>query len=112
MLILEKKPKSIISEAYRTLRTNIQFSKFDGELKTILVTSSGPNEGKSSTACNLAMAFAQGGKKVLIVDCDLRKPTVHKKFKVFTIVYYVIGSDYHIIIGSTTIRTCRRRKTR
>ena len=83
MLILEKKPKSIISEAYRTLRTNIQFSKFDGELKTILVTSSGPGEGKSSTACNLAMAFAQGGKNVLIIDCDLRKPTVHKKFKVF-----------------------------
>ncbi len=102
MLILEKKPKSIVSEAYRTLRTNIQFSKFDGELKTILVTSSGPSEGKSSTACNLAMAFAQGDKKVLVVDCDLRKPTVHKKFKVFNKVglsnCLINGMDLHEVV--------------
>lgn len=75
-------PKSPISEAYRTLRTNISFSTADTELKTIMVTSAGPAEGKSTTVCNIAVTYAQAEQKVLIIDCDLRKPTVHRSFHV------------------------------
>lgn len=82
MLITEKDPKSIASEAYRTLRTNIQYSSFDKEIKTILVTSTGPGEGKSTTCGNLALTMAQADKRVLVIDCDLRKPTIHKKFTI------------------------------
>ena len=74
-------PKSPISEAYRTLRTNLQFSNVDGDLKTISIASSGPGEGKTTTLCNVAETFAQSGKRTLIIDADLRKPRVHKVFK-------------------------------
>ncbi|OOM80314.1 CpsD/CapB family tyrosine-protein kinase [Clostridium sp. BL-8] len=80
--VVEKKPKSIVSEAYRTLRTNIQYSSFDRQIKTIVVTSAEAAEGKSTVSGNLALSFAQNEKKVIIVDCDLRKPSVHKNFKV------------------------------
>ncbi len=81
-LIIEKKPRSPISEAYRTVRTNIEFSSIDIEIKKILITSAGPGETKSHTAANLALAFAQSGKKTLLIDGDLRKPTIYKLFNV------------------------------
>ena len=79
-LVTAVDPKSPISEQYRTIRTNIQYSSVDKEIKAIMVTSSGPAEGKSTTAANLAVTFAQLGQKVLLVDADLRKPTVHHTF--------------------------------
>ncbi|BCZ48253.1 tyrosine protein kinase [Clostridium gelidum] len=84
--IVEKKPKSIASEAYRTLRTNIQYSSFDKQIKTIVVTSAEAAEGKSTVAGNLALCFAQNEKKVIIVDCDLRKPSVHKNFQMSNLI--------------------------
>jgi capsular exopolysaccharide synthesis family protein len=72
--------KSPISEQYRTIRTNIQFSSVDQEVKTLMITSSGPGEGKSTTVANMAVVFAQQGKRVLLVDGDMRKPTVHYTF--------------------------------
>ncbi|MDD9266228.1 CpsD/CapB family tyrosine-protein kinase [Paenibacillus sp. GCM10023248] len=81
-IITHQNPKSPISEAYRTLRTNIQFSSVDGEVKVLMVTSAGPGEGKSTTLTNLAVAYAQADKKVLVIDADLRKPTMHHTFQV------------------------------
>lgn len=79
-LITKYDTKSPISEQYRTIRTNILYSSIDEEIRSILITSSGPGEGKSTTAANLAVVFAQQGKTVLLVDADLRKPTVHYTF--------------------------------
>lgn len=82
-LIANEDAKSPVSEAYRTIRTNIQFSQIAGkELKTILLTSATPNEGKSTTISNLGVVMAQAGNKVLLVDCDFRNPTQHKMFGV------------------------------
>lgn len=81
-LIVHENSKSIISEGIKTLRTNLQFSSVDKKLKSILVTSSMPGEGKSFTSANLATAFAQNGLKVLLVDCDMRKGRQHYMFNV------------------------------
>lgn len=81
--IVAKKPDSIHSEAFRALRTRIQFSRVkENPIKTILVTSSAPKEGKTFVAVNTAGSFAQANKKTIIVDCDLRKPRLHSIFKI------------------------------
>lgn len=79
-LITVKRPNALTSESIRTLRTNLQFASVDKEIKTILVTSTLPGEGKSFISANLAVSFAQAGKRVLLVDCDLRKGRQHKIF--------------------------------
>ncbi|MEW6726183.1 MAG: CpsD/CapB family tyrosine-protein kinase [Bacillota bacterium] len=79
-LVTREHPKSAIAEAYRTLRTNLGFTSPDRALRLLLVTSSGPEEGKTTTVCNLAVVLAQAGHRVLLVDCDLRKPRVHHVF--------------------------------
>lgn len=79
-LINHRNPRSPAAEAYRQLRTNIQFSSLDKELRTLAFTSSLPQEGKSTTLANLAITMAQNGNRVIVVDCDLRRPTQHSLF--------------------------------
>ncbi len=78
-LLRDDKP-SILLEHFRMLRTNISFSGIDAPIKSVVVTSSVPNEGKSTCAANLAVAAALSGEQVILVDCDLRRPTAHKLF--------------------------------
>lgn len=79
-LIALHDPRSPAAEAYRTLRTNIRFSSLDKPLQTLLATSTAPDEGKSTTLANLAITMAQAEQRVLLVDCDLRRPTLHTLF--------------------------------
>lgn len=76
-LITAVEPKNVVAEQFRTVRTNIDFSSIDRELKTILFTSSDVSEGKSTVSANTAVTWAQQGKKVLFIDADLRRPTLH-----------------------------------
>ena len=81
-LIVQRDPKSPISEIFRTLRTNIQFMSSSKELKTIVVTSTLPGEGKSWVSANLAIVFAQAGKKVILIDADMRRGRLYHLFNV------------------------------
>ena len=106
-LIANTDAKSPVSEAYRTIRTNIRFSNIAGrELKTILMTSATPNEGKSTTISNLAVVMAQAGHSVVVCDCDFRNPTQHK---IFNLSHQGLsncvatGSDVMSIVQATNI---------
>lgn len=79
-VVADANPTSPISEAYRTLRTNLQYAETDRPLQLLMVTSAGPNEGKSTTIMNLAVTYAQMEKRTILVDADLRKPTAHFTF--------------------------------
>lgn len=96
MFFVDKEPKSIAAESYRVLRTSLEYSAIDKELKTIVVTSSEPGEGKSTVAGNLASILAQNEKRVIIIDCDLRKPTLHKRLKISNssgLTEYIVGKE-------------------
>ena len=79
-IIVDKNPKSSVAEAIRIIRTNLEFSGVDKKVRSVLITSSVPSEGKSFISTNLATAFAQNGSKVLLMDCDMRKGRLHKIF--------------------------------
>ncbi len=79
-LVTLSDPRSPAAEAYRTLRANLQFSLLDRPARTLLVTSAGPDEGKSATLGNLAVILAQAGTRTLAVDCDFRRPSLHRLF--------------------------------
>jgi non-specific protein-tyrosine kinase len=79
-LVTLKEPSSAASEAYRTLRMNLQYATLDRPLRSLLVTSPGPDEGKSTTLANLAVTMAQIERRVIVVDCDLRRPYLHQFF--------------------------------
>ena len=80
-LMTKENPKSPVSESYRSLRTNLLYSSPKKEPKTILVSSAGPGEGKTTTVANLAITYANLGKKTLLIDTDLRRPVVHNVFE-------------------------------
>ena len=107
-LVVAKHPDSIQSESFKTLRTRIQFSSDVKDLKTILITSSAPGEGKSVISANLATSFAQDHKKTVVVDCDLRKPRIHTIFgdedSAGFLNYFFGKSSYESIIKKTEIR--------
>jgi non-specific protein-tyrosine kinase len=79
-LITLTDPRSPVSEAYRALRTNLSFYSLDEPVRTLVVTSPSPDDGKSLTAANLAVTMAQGGMRTILVDCDLRRPSLHTFF--------------------------------
>ncbi|MDZ5005604.1 polysaccharide biosynthesis tyrosine autokinase [Clostridium perfringens] len=96
MFLVDKEPKSSAAESYRGLRTSLEYSSIDKELKHIVVTSSEPGEGKSTVVCNLSSVIAQNNKKVIILDCDLRRPTIHKKFGISNsigLTEYIVGKN-------------------
>ena len=79
--LIKDNPSSSTAEAYRKITTNIEFSNVDNVIKTIMITSAKQDEGKTTTICNLAMVMTELKKNILLIDLDLRKPTVHKQFK-------------------------------
>jgi capsular exopolysaccharide synthesis family protein len=107
-LIINEDVKTPIGEAYRTIRTNIQFSMPKGQLRTMLITSTGPEEGKSTTTANLAITMAESGNRVLLIDADLRKSVVHKMFQLPNLkgLTNVLAEDldYREILRSTKVK--------
>lgn len=81
-LITINESDSIASEAYRALRTSIQFASIDRDIKTLVVTSTNPSEGKSSLVINLGVVIAQTGKRVLLIDADMRNPSLYRNLEI------------------------------
>ena len=107
-LITYEDPKSPVSESYRSLRTNIAYASADKKIKSLLVSSPQPGEGKSTTTANLAIAFAQLRKRTLLIDADLRKPVQHNVFdqpRGPGLSEYLVGEveDIHSIIHATKV---------
>ncbi len=108
-LITRENPRSPISESYRSLRTSLLYAGVDKETKSILVSSAGPGEGKTTTVANMAITYANLGKKTILIDTDLRRPVVHKVFglnKEPGITNYLAGNvdDFESLIFSTEIK--------
>ena len=107
-LITKEDPRSPISEAYRSLRTNMLFTDIDKNIKSILVSSAGPGEGKTTTVANMAITYANLGKKTLLIDTDLRRPVVHKVMNLSKepgITNFLSGNidDFSLIIKKTEV---------
>ncbi|GAF69595.1 unnamed protein product, partial [marine sediment metagenome] len=108
-IITKEDPRSPISEAYRSLRTSITYASVDNPTKTIIVTSPGPGEGKTTTITNLAITFANIGKRTLLVDADLRRPVIHRIFNLNIepgVTHYLTGfpRDIRPLIKQTEIK--------
>ena len=107
-LITREDPRSPVSEAYRSLRTSLLYTSSDKKIKSILISSAGPGEGKTTTVANLAITYANLGKKTILIDTDLRRPVVHKVLdlnKEPGITDYLSGStdDFQNLVQSTSI---------
>ncbi|MDM5157377.1 CpsD/CapB family tyrosine-protein kinase [Bacillus sp. DX1.1] len=100
-LIAYEQPKSSVSEQYRNIRTNIEFASVDKKIRSLIITSANPSEGKTTTVANIAIVFAQQGKKVLLVDADLRKPTLHQMLQMDNL----FGLT-NVLTRSKTLETC------
>jgi len=103
-LTIVEAPGSAASEAYRVIRNSLDFINFEHDLKTLLITSSAPGEGKSSVAANLAMSLTQTGKKVVLVSCDFRRPTTEQFFPVTN----TIGLS-EVLLGTHTLKSALQR---
>lgn len=105
MFIVEKNAKSIEAEFFRSLKTNVQYTNVDKMIKVITVTSANQGDGKTLVAGNLALVLAENKNKVLLIDCDLRRPTIHKKFNV---------SNLHgltdLLIGAVSFEKARKKQ--
>ena len=107
--LMEEGPDSPHAESYRVLRTNILFSQKDPKMNTVTIVSAGAGEGKSTTISNLATVFAQNGQRVLIVDSDLRRPSLHKRFNVSNAIgltnYLLKQNSLEEVIQTTSVPT-------
>ncbi len=105
-LITLTDPRSPVSEAYRTLRTNLSFYSLDHPIQTLVVTSPSPNEEKSTAVANLAVTLAQSGKRTILVDCDLRRPSLHTLFDLDAepgLTNYILGEAEELPLQETAV---------